>query len=192
MGKQTPTDRRKRHGTQMWFNIMFVVAFLALTGLVTYSFVRVIDEGATQGQFQRVEGTQAHLLGKVQAVEDAQTRQLLNGCRRLNILIRQDNSSNYADYRFITQQIKFTSRSLRSNYLALKHLGLPRRVLRRALRQSIAGLRSQRAQARAKKWTPPTDCQAAVNARGSAYRVTSPVSFAKRLPPRSALLSPPS
>lgn len=112
---------------------------------------------------------------------------VLHGCIRLNILRAQSNASNWVDYQYITQQIRFTSSSLHSNFLALQQVGISPKVLRRALRQSLAALQTQRAQAATKAWVPLTNCTAVALSSGGSYSPPEAVSFSHGPPPKSVL-----
>lgn len=174
----------KLKGKSDWIMAVLVSCCLILTGVI---FSQRIDKNT--GASNHANGVSAHALALVEAEIHAQQNELLNSCIRLNIVRALDNSSHYSDYKTITQQIRFQSTSLRSNYLALRRIGLPKRILNRALKQAIAALASQRAQANTKEWVPLTNCTAIAISSGGTYLPPLPISFAAGPPPASALNS---
>lgn len=119
--------------------------------------------------------------------QQAEANQILHSCIRLNILRQGENLSRYTDYRYISQQIMFQGRSLATNYEALARIGLARDVLDAALRQSLASLAIERVQAASKTWVPLTNCNAVALQTSGKYKPPLPISFARQLPPSSAL-----
>lgn len=163
--------------------VVLTVGVFAVLGVTVWSHFQTNSQLAHKA-------SNAHVLATLKKGER-------NSCIAQNITRATDNRSHLKDFELAmkviagqAQQIEFTKGSLHSNYVALQHLGISQRVLRRALRQSLAqlksseaSLRSERADARAKTWTALTNCAASPRA-GSSVRVYL---IATKHPPQSAM-----
>lgn len=151
------------------YAILFGIVALALAVSIGFGYVKLSHAASTSA---------------ADALETAQLHQ----CEATNVTHASDNwnhledyasdlasyRSDLASYWYDAQQVRFTKASLQSNYRALAKLHIDRRVLRRALAQSEAGLASQRtaaisqktaaasqlSAANAKTWVALTDCTA--------------------------------
>jgi hypothetical protein len=112
-------------------------------------------------------------------IQGDQHTQLVEACRRLQIVRVEDNVSHYADYRVFRVV-------LQEQLAALKQGKVPQSQLANAQR-FIAPLAMA---VNEKTWVPVTDCARAVNEHGLAYPARRPVPFVKRLPSKADLTLP--
>lgn len=126
-------------------------------------------------------------LNQALANETRQSNEILHECVRLNIVRAEDNKSHFVDYKYMAQQVKFTAGSLKANYKALAHIGIPKSILKRALRQTEAALQTQRELVASKAWVPLTNCTAVALSSSGTYKPPVPTAFSRGLPPSTAL-----
>lgn len=155
-----------------------LVGFAILAGGTAYA----VDRVHTISQQGLIRNEQ-----KLSSEQSRQHEQLIQTCIRINQLRASDNSSHYADYISMKQQIGFTELSQKSDYVALNKLHIDKKVLKVALQQSRATLATERHAIKDKSWTPLTNCTKAIADEGSYYPSPPPVYFVQKLPPKSAL-----
>jgi hypothetical protein len=178
--------KRLRLSVRAGIGAVFCWAVIATFGIAALGINTIRDHQALD-KATRALNQSATAYAGVQQNTELISINILHACIRLNIVRAEDNTSHYGDYLVTTQQIKFQSASLRSNYIALQRIGIPKKILDRALAQSEASLKTERIQAESKSWVPLTNCTAVALSTGGTYKPPAPISFTRGKPPTTAL-----
>lgn len=186
---KTPPYSRRRTDKPLWriaVGLLAAWAIVATFGIVSYGIITIQDHRALNRSSSALERSNAALARADRNTATIENN-ILHSCVRLNIVRAEDNKSHYGDYLVISQQLKFQSSSLKSNYAALKHIGVPIAVLNRALKQQLASLQTARIQADSKSWVPLTNCTAVALSSGGTYKPPQPIPFSQGKPPASSM-----
>jgi hypothetical protein len=158
--------------------------------LVAFIAIAAVFAVISQHQLDAIKLTQSKQSAQavlLQKQDEQQANLIKGGCIRLNIELADENRSHYDDYDFYSQVYTANKDAKSTNAAILKKFGIkltPK--LKQDQNNEIARLKHD---LDAKTWTPLLNCNSINSAR---YKLPHPIAFTKRLPPKSALRSPPS
>lgn len=164
-----------------------LVAFIMIAAVFAMVSQHQLDHlRDTDGRLAQTQNKLALTQKKLALTQAEQAAQVHAGCVRLNIELADENNSHFDDFDFYSQILQSNADAASTDAALLKKFGI---VLSAKLKKDEADeIGRLKHDIDTKTWTPLINCNSVTSGK---YKVPEPIPFVKKLPPKSALESPP-